>query len=241
MFTNFSEFVSCVKEARFTFDVVWQWISSVFKDIAADPDVLAIWNGLMRAVTPIHIFFVTLLIGFCLVSAFFGKKIIGVIKFCAFFVAGFGIGAHFLSPLLPPQINIPSWIIGLVFALIVAVLSRFLYLLLYSVIFGYGTYVLVFYGFFLNKTAAYSPGKAVGCVIMAIIVLVLALVFRKYIEMALTSFLGAWGETLLFTYQIYNFAAWSIFGGNEVVGILVLTLVLTALGLIVQIKTRRRY
>ena len=48
MFTNFSEFLTCVKEARFSFRYIWEAIVSLYYDITANPDISVIWNSLME-------------------------------------------------------------------------------------------------------------------------------------------------------------------------------------------------
>lgn len=241
MFTNFSEFLNCVKEARFNFDVIWQWLTSIFKAITENPDVQGVWQALMTLISPIYTSVVVILIVCCLIAAFFGRKIISVLKFFLFFVAGFFLATHFLAPLLPSQIDVHACIIGLVVALVVAVLAKFLYAILYFVFFAYGTYASVFFVLLLNPAESYSNTKAIVCLAISVVVTVLAFVFRKYIEMTVTSVLGAWAAVVLFAGNIHNFSAWPLFAGREWVGIFVATVILALLGLLVQVKTRRRY
>jgi hypothetical protein len=166
---------------------------------------------------------------------------LGVLKFLACFVVGFALGTHLLPPLLPIEIQLPPWIIGVVVGLIAAVLYRFIYIILYVGIAGYGMYVLAFYGFFLQPNAVYSNTRAIASLIAAAVAVIIALIFRKYFEMIGTAVLGSWVATLLFASQIYNFTAWPLFSGMERLAIFIPTALLAALGTVVQIKTRRRY
>ena len=241
MFSTFSEFLTCVKEARFTFDVVKDWLVSFFVSVKENPDIAVIWDSLMHWIYSARILIISLLIVLCLGVAFFGKKIIGVIKFAFFFVVGFAVGTHYLAPLLPAEIDIPAWIIGVVLALIAAVLYRFLYIICYTVTVGYSAYVFAYYGFFTNSDAVYSTGRATACLIVALVFLVLALVFRKYVEMVLTAFLGSWSAVLLFRYHICKFEKLALFSGHFWIAIMIPTVILTAVTAVVQIKTRRRY
>jgi len=241
VFSNFSEFFTCVKEARFTFDVVKDWLVSVFLSVRENPDIAVIWDSLMHWIYSARVLLITILIVLCLGVAFFGRKIIGVIKFCFFFVVGFVVGTHYLAPLLPDEIDIPAWIIGVVIALIAAVLYRFLYIILYTVTIGYGAYVFAYYGFFSKSEAAFSNGRATACIIVALVFLVIALIFRKYVEMVLTAFLGSWCAVLLFRYHICKFEKLAMFSGHFWVAIMIPTIVLTAVTAVVQIKARRRY
>lgn len=241
MFTNFSEFFTCVKEARFTFDIIWQWITSLYYSVAENANITVIWDGLMKAIAPVWAIVMTVLVVACLVVTFFGKKLLGVLKFIACFVVGFALGTHLLPPLLPVEIQLPAWIIGVVVGLISAVLYRFIYIILYVGISGYGMYVLAFYGFFLQPNAVYSNTRAIASLIAAAVAIVIALIFRKYFEMIGTAILGSWVAALLFSSQIYNFTAWPLFSGMEGLAIFIPTALLAALGTAVQIKTRRRY
>lgn len=241
VFTNFSEFLNCVKEARITFDVIRQWILSVFKSITENPDVQSVWQGIMTLIAPVYTSVIVIAIVCCLLTAFFGKKIIGVLKFFLFFVLGFFLAIHFLAPILPPQIDVPAWIIGLVVALIAAVLARFLYTLIYLVLFAYGTYASVFFLILLNPAESYTDTKAIVCLVISVAVTVLAFVFRKYIEMTATAIFGSWAAAALFAGNIHDFSSWPLFGGKAWLGIFIATVLFACLGLFVQIKTRRRY
>ena len=221
--------------------MIKDWLVSVFMSIKENPDIAAIWDSLMHWIYSARVLLITILIVACLGVAFFGKKIIGVIKFCFFFVVGFAVGTHYLAPLLPSEIDIPAWIIGVVVALIAAVLYRFLYIILYTVTIGYGAYVFAYYGFFVRNDAVYSNGRAAACLVVALVFLIIALAFRKYIEMIITSFLGSWCAVLLFRYHICKFEKLSLFSGHFWIAIMVPTIIITAVTAVVQIKTRRRY
>lgn len=240
MFTSFGEFLTCVKEARFTFGVIWQAIVSFFEDVIANPDVSAVKDALLNVIQPIYSIALIVGIVLALIMAFFGKKIMGAINFVLFFALGFLLGTHLLAPLLPPDIALPGWIIGVVLALILAVLSKFIYIAFYAVAGGYSVYVLAYYGFFIIEAPTFSNSRAIGCLIAALVAVVILFVFKKYIEMLITSVLGAWLAVLAFI-RIYDFTAWSIFAGMEWLAILIFSAIIAVLGLAVQVKTRKRY
>lgn len=234
MFGSFGEFFTALREARLGFGVIADLIRNYYYEITADPDVSAIWNGIMSAIGPIFKTVATVLVIFSILVAFFGKKMMGFLKFVFFLMVGFFVGTHTLAGVIPPDIRFPSWIVGIVVALVAAVLYRFLYIVLYSVAFGYSGYLLIYNGFYLMSNPVYSIDRALGCVIASLVVLILALVFRKYIEMLGTSFLGAWLAVWFFSTQLFTFSA--------SVGILMIpTALLTVLGVLIQFKTRRRY
>jgi len=241
MFSNFSEFWVCIKEARFTFEIIWREIVSLYFAITENPTVSAVWNGIMDAIAPIYVIAMSLVVLFCLVVAFFGKKMLAVLKFGCFFVAGFALGAHLLAPLIPADVNIPAWLVGIVVALVAGVLYRFIYIVLYVTIAGYGMYILSFYTFYLNVNATYSTGRAIACIIAGAAAIAVSIIFRKYFEMVGTAVLGAWCATWVFANYVYNFTAISIFEGIEWLAMVIPVVIISVLGSIVQIKTRKRY
>lgn len=240
MFSSFGEFINCIKEARFTFDVIWQAIVSFFTDVFAGPDVSAVWNGFLNLIGPV--FRIALICGMvlALVMALFGKKLIGVVKFLAFFALGFLLGAHLLTPLLPPEVALPGWIIGIVSALILGVLSRFAYIAVYVIAFGYSAYVLTYHGFMLTPDPVYSNTRALVSLGVALVLVVLLLVFKKYVEMLGTAALGSFLAVTALV-RIYDFTAWPVFDGIEWLASLIVMGVLTLITFTFQVKTRRRY
>lgn len=239
--TGFAEFFTSVKEARFGFDVIWDFIVSLYYSITENPDISVIWDGIMAAIEPARTIVMTVLVIFSVLIAMFGKKMIGTLKFIFFFVVGFTLGTHLLAPLLPPEVTIPAWIIGLVIGIVAGVLYRILYVLLYSTVFGYGAYIIFYNGFFFSKEPAYSLGKALTCLIGAALVLVIALIFRRFVEMVGTAALGGWLAAWIFAGQIYDFTSWGLFGGVRWIALFIPALIIGALGAWIQIKTRRRY
>ena len=238
---NVVEFFYSVREARFNLRMLWEWVVSTFNSMTETPDIQGVWNGLMTFVAPIYTSFIWILVVACLLSAFFGRKIMGAVRFCVFFIIGFFAGIYFLAPILPAKIGIPAVVAGLVIALIAAILSKFLYTLVYVFFFGYGAYSTLLSLLLLNPTAAYSNTKAILCLAVSVVVVILALVFRKYIEMALTSFFGALGAAVLVDANVYKFTALSLFGANARFALIIVAGVVALLALFVQVKTRRLY
>ena len=234
MFGSFGEFFTALKEAKLGFDVIWDLIKTYYYGMTADPDVSVIWDGVVSAAGPVIRTLSIVFVLFSLLVALFGKKMMGFLKFVFFLTLGFFIGTHTLAGMIPPNIKFPAWIVGIVVALVAAVLSRFLYIILYSVAFGYSGYLLIYNGFYLQSNPVYTSEKALGCIIVALIILTLSLVFRKYIEMVGTAFLGAWLAVWLFVNYVFAFTL--------SVGIMMIpTAIFAILGVIVQFKTRRRY
>ena len=235
MFSGIMSFLDSVKEARFDFKVISDAIAKLYQNIASDPNVVGIVDSIMNTIRPLYCSIMTILVICCVLIALFGRKMISVLKFIFFFVIGFFLGAHLLAPLIPPEVAIPPVIVGLIVGFVAAVLYRFLYVVLYSVAFGYSTYVLLYNGSIIHEEMVYSLGKSALCLICAIVVVVVALIFKRFIEMVGTAFLGGWLAVKLFDATILPYS-----GGN-LVAIMIPAVIIAAIGAVVQIKTRRRY
>lgn len=241
MFSAIANFFSAVKEARYGFGQIWDYLVTFYYTVTENPTVSAIWNAFMGAIAPaITIVMILVILGSVSISLF-GQRIIGALKFTFFFIIGFIIGVQLLAPVIPEGVRIPPWIVGLVVALITSVLYRFLYIGLYSVVVGYSVYILCYNGFYLIASPAYSPLRAILCLVVSLVVLGLSFLVKKYIEMIFTAVLGGWFATMVFIWYIYNFTAWPFLVGREWVGIFIMTALIASLGLLVQFKTRRRY
>ena len=241
MFNSFAEFFTAVKEARFGFGEIWDYIVSLYYEMTVNPDISSIWNGFMSVIEPIYKTVMTLAVVGCIIIAFFGKKLKGFLSFVFFFVIGFALGTHLLAPIIPEAVKIPGWLVGLVVALVSGVLYRFLYYILYVLTVGYGSYLLIFNGFYLSKEVTYTTGKAIVCLVVAAVVVAAALIFRKYIEMVGTAFLGGWLAAWVFANYIYAYTLLPVFAKVQWLGLLIPAVIIAAFGSVVQIKTRRRY
>lgn len=234
MFSSFGDFFNSVKYAEFSFTEIWKAIVSLYYDITKNSDISAIWNGLMDAISPIYATIATLAVVFCVIVSLYGSKIMGFLKFSSFFVIGFALGVHLLAPIIPETVIIPPWIVGIVTALVSAVLYRFLYVVLLSVAVGYGTYLLLYNGFYLQAEPTHSPTKAFICLVIAFAVVLVAFLFKKYIEITLTAAVGGWCASWLFANEIYAFSS------NWIV-IIIPAVLIAAGGFILQMRTRYRY
>ncbi len=240
-FTSFKDFFTALKSAELDFGAIWEFIRNTYYEMTANPDLSAIWDGIMSFIGPVYKTVMTFAVIGCVLIAFFGKKIKGFLTFGFFFVMGFALGTHFLAPIIPEAVVIPGWLVGLVVSIVAAVIHRFLYYILYAVAVGYSIYILSFNGFYFASEVSYTAGKALVCLAIAAVCTVVAFLFRKYIEMVGTAALGAWLASWLFANYIYAYSALPVFSGAPWVAILIPTVIIGTLGAIVQVKTRRRY
>ena len=235
MFSGIMSFLDSIKEARFDFNAIADAIVELYRDIIYDPNVSEFVASVMDIIRPLYVSVMTVLVILSVLIALFGKKMMAVLKFIFFLVIGFFLGMHYVASAIPPEIAIPPVIIGFIVGLISAVLYRFLYVALYATVVGYGTYAFLYNGSVIHEEMVYNLGKSAVCLICAIVVVVVALIFKKYIEMLGTALLGGWLAVKLFDLTILPFS-----GGN-LIAIMVPALIIAAVGTVVQIKTRRRY
>ena len=178
-----------------------------------------------------------------LVEAFLGKKIIGFQKFVACFIFGFIIGTAFIYPILAPLTESFAWVttyvVGAAIGLICALLCLPIYVVFYALSIGYFTYSLMMDGL----VPSFADNKIAAAVAMVLVV-VLAFICRKVVEIGLTSVLGG-----VFTYYSVNYllvvtmgqSMPELLGANAQIAQIGIIAAVSLLGFIVQYKTRRRW
>ena len=234
----FVGFFTNIKDGVFGFETVINAIVNLYYSIAQNSTVRFIWDWLANLLGDHAALICTLLAMFCVSVAFFGQKMMGFLRCVAFFIAGFGLGVELLAPLIPQEIQIPAWVVGLVVAIVAAVLSRFIYYGVYAVVGLYGVYMLSYNGFYIPGFEV-TKGNHIVSMIIAVVIVVLLFIFRRYVEMALTAGLGGWFSTVLIGCFVYDFAAWPIFGGRWWVAFMSVGLIIAIPGMIVQVITRK--
>jgi len=241
MITNFSDFIEHLIGARFSFKFLWDWLVTVYDWMVSNPEMQSIWSTVNDFISPIVTFLPYILIIAGFLVAFFGKKMGGLVKFLGFFFIGFVIGVQFLAPVIPPEVPIAPWIVGIVVAVVAAVMSKFLFVAVFSVLVLYSVYRVCYHGFFLDHQVEFSSGKALTALAVAAIILILALILFKFVEMLMFSLFGAWMVTSGFALGIIDLGNVPNLGSNSWILEVSVIGVIAILGFIVQVKTRRRY
>ena len=241
MFESILAFFKALIQGEFGFYELWEYFVNLYYSVTKAPDIMNIWAALMRFISPFYAAVPYILIALCLVMAFFGKKLMPVLKFLGCFFVGFVCGVYFIGPLLMPIINVPPWICGLVLAIIASVLYRFIYYAAYAVCCTYCVYVLCYMGFYMREGAEHTSSKSIVCLAIALGVTIVAFIFRKYIEMAGTAFLGGYLVSYTIRCMIYDYKALDWLQETPWVGAGVITLLIALPAFIFQYKTRQRY
>ena len=223
-------------------------IPEILGKIANKADMLKdMWNSANEAIAPyVPAFLVAfLLIGASLLEAFVGKRLLGVQKFAVCFLLGFLVGSVYLHPILAPAVAsffaLKAWIVGVVVGVIAGLLCRPLYFVGYVGVIGYFGYFLMVSGVLLEWT----KGSKVLGIIVAAVLITLALIFRKIVEIAGTSLLGA-----VFTFNAIDYAVSTLADGARIDDLasdyalyikLAIIGVVAIVGFIFQYRTRRRW
>ena len=210
--------------------------NSIFKAETSDTTALiAMVKGMIGAYMA---YLPMILLALCVIEVFFGKKLFGIQKFLLCFFVGFCGGVYFIADAIT-FIALPDYIIGAVVGLVCAILCKLCYWLGYVGTFGYLAYMICFSGAYLAMVTVYTKGNLIFSAAAAVIVIVLALIFRKFIEMLATSALGAYGIVSIVDKNFFDFGSLG-FATEDIVKLAVIG-VITLIGFIVQVKTRKRY
>ena len=242
MFLSFGDFFTAIKEARFGFGELWQSIVDLYYSITQNSDIKVIWTALMSFLGPVMPAIPYIIIAFLLVVAFFGKRMLPVLKFLTFLVVGFVLGVYFVPPLLVDIAAIPGWVSGIIIGLLAAILYRFIYVVLFAVSGLYSVYIVCYKGFFLNDAVAeYSLDKAIVSLVIAAVAVALAFILLKYVEMLGTAALAGFLAAMTLKSLIFDYSTLDFLGGNGWIGTLVIVLLVALPGAFFQIKKRKRY
>ncbi len=229
-----------VIDAGLSFSELISVVSAFVLGVFADPNIVAIKDLIYTTLDPIMLYVPFVFLAIYIIMAIFGKKLFSLIRFIIFFGAGFLLGIHLLAPIILPVFEIlPPWLIGVVVGVVAAVLSKFLYYIVFAVAVGYPMYVLSFRTI-LEGVMTVEGGKHWVALLIAAVVVVVAFLLRKYIEMLGTSLLAGWG--LAETVRVWwDFTDLEMFGGIEWIGVVAVSALVGIIGFIIQFKTRERY
>lgn len=231
-----------IKNAAYSLEDIWDVFADRVNVAFHSSDMIGIWESLLGILKPFFTFLPFVFLALAAVELLFGKKLLGIQKFLFFAFAGFVGGVVFVAPLLSGVLPLPSYISGAVIAILAAVISRYLYLFSLAGLVAYGTYYVCYAGK-ISFIASMTQGNLLIGVAAGVVAMIIVFIFRKFFERVGTSFLGAF----LITYIIKKAGTGGLgfdyvakFGWGNILNIVILV-VLTLVGFIVQHKTRARY
>ncbi len=176
----------------------------------------------------------------CLIIGLFGRRLTGVIRVCLLFAIGFVASVYWIVPFVNTYVPaIPGYVVGLVIGVIAACLSNFIYNAAYIGAIGFGIFNMCYSGTILVELTAFTKDNWIASLIAAIVVVIIALIIRKYLEMLITAAIGGidFASTLtgVFNYTVYvtflSPVTTSLFAG----------IILAVIFFIIQYRNRIRY
>ena len=230
------DFLKKIFAAEYDFDAMGQFFKNLYNGGFAGflKDTLDSIFGATSAIQPILGY---LLLVLALIQLFLGKRLLGAQKLIGCIVVGYAASVAYLVPVLANWAAFfgdQPWIVGIVFAVIGGLFYKFFYMVAYVFAFAYIPYFLLYSG---TLTAALA-GKAVIAGAAAAVIVVFAIVFRKWFEMLGLSALGAYCVIKVLDVK---FGVIELLQMDAKTISLILIGVLTLIGFIIQVKTRKRY
>ena len=236
-----TQFWEQLQVAHWDFGAIWESILGTYYAMTSTATHIAqmeVINGFLAGLPAFALPLVLLVLS--LVEAFAGKRLLGLQKFALCFVLGFEYGVLYVAPLLDGIVYIDHWIAGLVIAIVAALLCKLCYFLAYVGIVGYAVYFIAYTGTYLpEQLATFAKDNMVYSLVAAGVAVLLVLLLRKWIEMAGTAALGAWG-VFKCADLLVGFNNIEAIAQNYDMIMYVTMAVIGLVGFIVQIKTRKR-
>lgn len=209
--------------------------------------VAGLWDKLWNMVSVIHPFVAYILIALGAIELLFGKRLLGVQKFFGMFCIGCGATVAYLVPLIPFEgIAKYAWIVGIVAGVVAILLRKFLYMVLYIGAFAFFPAWLLYSGA-ISALSSFA-GNLIVAAAAGVVVAILAILLRKWVEIWGLSIFGAWAVVTVLDKPAYGIGvvdkicgAVPFLADMPVVVGFVLLGVLALIGIIFQTKTRKRY
>lgn len=233
-------FFNKVLAAEFDFSAIGQFFKNLYNG-SFTGKLEELWDKLWDMVSMIHGFVPYILLALALVQLLFGKRLLGVQKFLGAFAIGYAASAVYLVPVIADmsaKLGDLGWIFCIVIGIIAILIRKVLYMAVYIAAFAYIPYYLVYSGTIVESIG----GSYIYAGAAAAVVVILAVLLRKWVEMLGLSALGAYCVVATVDVQLgwYDMIP-RIPGLPEFAFGLILVGVLTLIGFFVQVKTRKRY
>ena len=239
---NLVNFFEIIKNGKYGINSMIEFFTELSHAAFANEHIVALNAWFTEILTPVLQYVPFVFLALWAVVWLFGKRLIGFFRFLAFFLTGLVLGTYYLSsPVGNYFPEVPGIAVGVAVGLALGALGVVLYYALYTVVAGYGTYLLCISGMILPEI----KGNYLVALIVAIVVLVLLLVIHGFVERFGLSFLGAYFMLYIVVHCIYDFTApvlgfLPIPAGFEWTVLLASALVLALPGYVLQYKMKKQ-
>ena len=168
--------------------------TSILNSVLTEPSVAPIVASYNSFVASLGIFYPILLLAVCLIVGLFGRRLSDLIRVVLLFAIGFVASVHWIAPFVAKFVpSFPAYAVGIAVGVFAAVMSRMIYNLVYVGCIGFDTYNICVNALFLVEITALTKGNVPVSIGVAVVLTVIALVLRKYIEMVITAAAGGIG------------------------------------------------
>ena len=215
-------------------------LTKLLGPVLADPSIAPTADFITEFIEPLGLFIGVALVGLLLALGFFGQRMFGFVRWLLVFFIGFIVGAGYLAPALKDMApSLDGLMVGVAVGLILAVLSRFIYNIVFVAVIGFDVFNICFNALFFPGLEALTKGNIPTSVLIALVFVVIALSIRKYFEMILTS--GIAGVALAFVVKnrLYDYS--SFIPLTPALSALILGLIVAVVMSIYQYKNRVRF
>ena len=236
-------FIDKVLGAKFGFDAIGKFFKGLYEG-GFSGKVEELWDKLWDMLAVIHPFAIYILLALSLVQLLFGKRLLAFQRFIGCFAVGYAAAVVYLVPVLESLVAAIvdyAWIVGIVCGVIAVLLRKLIYIVVYIAAFAYIPYYLVYSG----KIVPSIGNNLIYAGVAAAAFVVLALLLRKWVETLGLAALGA-HCTILCLDKAFNIFEpimnLSFIPANGMFYISLAVLgVLTLIGFVIQVKTRKRF
>lgn len=160
----------------------------------------------------------------CLIVGFFGRRLSPVVRTLLLFAVGFVASVYWLTPMVHTVFPVvPGYAVGIAVGIFVAVMSGFIYNIVYIGAIGFDVYNICFNALFIVEITSLTKGNLALCLGIAFAAVMIALGIRKYLEMIITAAGGGIGLAF-FANELLHYA--DSFGTEPMTAILIVGAVL---------------
>ena len=232
------ELIKSIISGNFDFTAMRGFIEGLKTRVAEQADVKPIWDMVAGIFESLGLIVPVLLIALGLLEVLFGKKLMPLQRFLFVVATGFVGGVLYIAPILNGFVALNPLIVGVAIAIVGAILNKLCYYVFYIALFGYIGYTVAITGM-IPAIGSMFTGNMIFSAVLAVVLVVLALILRNTVERVGTAYIGA---LLITTNIIKNFFDYTALLGDNgaLVGTIVLA-VITFIGFVIQVKTRKRY
>ena len=168
---------------------IGEWLTGIYETTTTQGAVAGIWDMLKAYLELIPAATALAFLAFAFIEVFAGKKILPLQKFLGSFFVGFIAGAYFIYPMVAAILPVTDLMVGLVVGVVAALVCRLVYFLAFVLCIGYPVYFLCMTGAIAPLAAMTAENMTMSGAV-ALGVVFVALLFRKWVEMLGTAVFG---------------------------------------------------